>query len=113
MWLAVGTTCLCAEPAPAVTPFASCHKFADKQNGGFVRSAEAGLGALTLLRDTPAAFGEGFTRIIAVSVSFDRYLLSICGVSAIAVFGGAVSLSFPLCSDSGVMPKHIQIAIRR
>ncbi|MBS6847997.1 MAG: hypothetical protein U0N91_11435 [Oscillospiraceae bacterium] len=42
MWLAVGTTCLCAEPAPAVTPFASCHKFADKQNGGFVRSAEAG-----------------------------------------------------------------------
>lgn len=62
------------------------------------------------------AFGEDFARIavkIAVSAAFDIYLLSICGVSAITVFGGVVSVSFPLYSDSGEILKRIQIAIRR
>ncbi|MBP1550106.1 MAG: hypothetical protein J6A05_08885 [Oscillospiraceae bacterium] len=50
---------------------------------------------------------------IAVSAAFDICAVSICGVSAIAVFGSLVSVSFPLCSDSGVIPKYIKITIRR
>lgn len=52
------------------------------------------------------AFSEGFTRMIAVSAAFDICAVSICYVSAIAVFGGAVSVSFPLCFDSSVILKQ-------
>ena len=62
------------------------------------------------------AFGDGFTRMfmkIAVSAAFDICAVSICGVSAIAVFGGAVSVSFPLCYDSGMIAKTVYFTIRR
>lgn len=50
---------------------------------------------------------------IAVSAAFDIYSIPIYGVSAIAVFGGAVSVSFPLCSDSGVIAKTVCFISRR
>ncbi|MBP1564887.1 MAG: hypothetical protein J6A58_03920 [Oscillospiraceae bacterium] len=50
---------------------------------------------------------------IAVSAAFDICAVSICGVYAIAVFGYAVSVSFPLCSDSGMIAKTVYFTIRR